>query len=371
VQKGRLLIVDDEHGIRELLISEFSKLGYAVSSALNGEDAISKLQSEIIDVVITDMKMPKIDGLDLLKYVKEHSAGTEVIIITGYATVENALDAMRNGAYDFIQKPFNIDELSALVEKAMEKSELKMLLAFYESSNAVYSSLNLEELFPIMTSLIKKATSSQDTSIVLVDSINKPYIANSTYARYSPQERSVGVLASKIYDDENMKAEPLFFETSNPPVGYEGIFAQDINISSVLAYPMIFNKKVIGYLVLTKAPSMQSFVKSDLRNVSIFVVQIAQSITNTRLYEKLEVKLAELEQTSLNLSNAKNRLRDVIGMPVSKMTETAAFISEKADYIVSLKDVPPSAATTAEEMKVKVLQCLQEIQNQEQRKKDN
>jgi DNA-binding response OmpR family regulator len=79
--------------------------------------------------------------------------------------VENALEAMRNGAYDFIQKPLNIDEVSALVDKAMEKNELKGLVALYESSNAIFSSLRLEKLFPIMISLLRDVTYSKDVSI--------------------------------------------------------------------------------------------------------------------------------------------------------------------------------------------------------------
>ncbi|MDR3275264.1 MAG: hypothetical protein LBS81_04755 [Endomicrobium sp.] len=79
--------------------------------------------------------------------------------------MENALEAMRNGAYDFIQKPLNIDEVSALVDKAMEKNELKGLVALYESSNAIFSSLRLEKLFPIMISLLRDVTYSKDVSI--------------------------------------------------------------------------------------------------------------------------------------------------------------------------------------------------------------
>jgi DNA-binding NtrC family response regulator len=124
--RGKILIVDDEDVIRELLVSKFSKLGYETVSAVNGEDALAKLNTEEVQVVITDMKMPKLGGLDVLKAVKEKSPKSEVIIITGHATVEDALNAMKGGAYDFIQKPFNIDELTALVEKAIEKINLEL-----------------------------------------------------------------------------------------------------------------------------------------------------------------------------------------------------------------------------------------------------
>lgn len=362
VQKGRILIVDDEQGIRDLLISEFSKLGYEVFSAINGEEAVSKLQAEKVDVVITDMKMPKVDGLELLKFIKEKTPETEVIIITGYATVENALDAMRSGAYDFIQKPFNIDELAALVEKALEKTELKMLVALYESSNAVFSSLKLEELFPIMTSLVKKVTYSQDASIFLLDNSNQLYLASSTYSRYAPQKKEIELLASKLYSDN--KTEPMFFETNSTPPGLESIFEQDTEIKSIIAFPIILQDKMMGYLFLTKTNAMSSYVRADLKNVAVFVAQIAQSIANTKLYEKLEVKIAELEQTSKDL----DQMKDMVNLPSSKMSDTALFISEKAEYVASLKDVPQSAINVLNEIKNKALQCLQEMKDRQENK---
>lgn len=362
VQKGRILIVDDEQGIRDLLINEFAKLGYEVFSSLNGEEAITKLQTEKVDIVISDMKMPKVDGLELLKFIKEKTPETEVIIITGYATVENALDAMRSGAYDFVQKPFNIDELTALVEKALEKTELKMLVALYESSNAVFSSLKLEELFPVMTSLVKKVTYSQDASIFLLDNNDNLYLASSTYSRYAPQKKEIELLASKLYEEK--KTEPLFFDTNNTPPGLDAIFGPDSEIRSTMSFPIMLNGKMMGYLFLTKTSSMSSFVRADLKNVAVFVAQIAQSITNTKLYEKLEVKIAELEQASKDLDHMKN----MVQLPTSKMNDTAIFISEKAEYVASLKDVPQSAVNVLNEIKNKAIQCLEELKASQEKK---
>ncbi|MDR1195704.1 MAG: response regulator [Endomicrobium sp.] len=361
VQKGRILIVDDEQGIRDLLISEFSKAGYEVFSAVNGEEAVSKLKTEKADIVITDVKMPKVDGLELLKFIKEKTPETEVIIITGYATVENALDAMRSGAYDFVQKPFNIDELSALVEKALEKTELKMLLALYESSNAVFSSLKLEDLFPVMTSLVKKVTYSQDASIFLLDNKDQLYLAYSTYSRYVPQKKEIELLASKLYDEN--RVEPLFFDTGSVPSGLDGIFEPDTEVKSAIAFPIMLNNKMMGYLFLTKTTAASSFVRADLKNTGVFVAQIAQSITNTKLYEKLEVKIAELEQASKDL----DQMKDMVKLPSAKVSDTVLFISEKAEYVASLKDVPQPAVTVLNEIKSKALQCFHEIKIQEQK----
>jgi FixJ family two-component response regulator len=312
VSKGRILIVDDESAIRELLISEFSKLGYETFSAENGNEAISKVDNERIHIVLTDMKMPKLDGLDFLKYVKEKSPETEVIIITGHATVENALNAMHNGAYDFIQKPFNIDELIALVDKAMEKNELKILVALYESSNAIFSSLKLEELFPVMISLLKNATSSKNVSIFLKDNIEQMYLAASSIPMFDSQRREVESLVLKVYGDSLKRYKSLVFNVGDSNhFEFENIFDEKTEIKSVLIYPMVLNNHIMGYLVLTKEAGMSSFIKSDLKNISVFAVQIAQSINNTKLYEKLEMKIAELEQVLSDLDVAKKEIQSL------------------------------------------------------------
>jgi FixJ family two-component response regulator len=306
--KGKILVVDDEDGIRELLVSEFSKLGYKTISAVNGEDALFKLSTEKVQVVITDMKMPKLGGIDLLKMVKSKSPESETIIITGHATVEDALSAMKNGAYDFVQKPFNIDELVALVEKAMEKNELRIMVALYESSNAIFSSLNLEELFPIMISLLKDITNSNDVSVFLLDS-DVMYLASSSIPMFDPQRRDLEDFVSEIYTDSTRYLKPIFFDTERPPMEFEKIYLSKVEIKSVLLYPIVLRSKMLGYLLLTKTVYQPSFVESDIKNVSIFVAQIAQAISNTKLYEKLKVKIDELEQTLVNLEKAKKEIQ--------------------------------------------------------------
>jgi YesN/AraC family two-component response regulator len=306
--KGKILIVDDEDGIRELLVSEFSKLGYKTISAGNGEDALVKLSTEKVQVVITDMKMPKLGGIDVLKAVKAKSPESEIIIITGHATIENALSAMRNGAYDFVQKPFNIDELVALVEKAMEKNDLKIMVALYESSNAIFSSLDLEELFPIMISLLKDITNSNDVSFFLLDK-ETMYLASSSIPMFDSQRRELEDFVAAIYSDSTKYLKAVFFDTQKPPVEFEKIPLSKTEMKSILLYPIVLRNKMLGYLLLTKLAHQTSFVESDIKNVSVFVAQIAQAINNTKLYEKLKIKISELEKTLVDLESARKEIQ--------------------------------------------------------------
>lgn len=129
----RILVVDDERGICDLLLKELTDKFYIVDAANDGAEAIERAKEVAYDVVICDIKMPRMDGLEVLEHIKRYHPETEVIMMTAYATVEDAVQAMRDGAYDFIEKPFNFDKLFALIDKAAEKRRLRTLIARYES----------------------------------------------------------------------------------------------------------------------------------------------------------------------------------------------------------------------------------------------
>lgn len=121
---SKILVVDDEAGFRDLLTYELGSRGHQVIAASNGEEALLNAQGKDIDVVVSDLTMPKRGGLDILGALKVIDPKIEVIMVTGYATLENAIQAMKLGAYDFITKPFQIDDLARLIDRALEKRRL-------------------------------------------------------------------------------------------------------------------------------------------------------------------------------------------------------------------------------------------------------
>jgi DNA-binding NtrC family response regulator len=123
--KAKLLIVDDEKNIREGLQKALSLDGYDVLLASDGQEAMERLEEGDTDLVITDLKMPILSGEEFLKNALERYSNLPIIILTAFGTIENAVEAMRNGAYDFITKPLNIDKLSLIVKRALENSLLK------------------------------------------------------------------------------------------------------------------------------------------------------------------------------------------------------------------------------------------------------
>ncbi len=122
-KKGiRILVVDDEPGMRDFLCYELTDAGYDVFTACDGLEAMAHFEKQPFPLIITDIMMPKMDGLQLLSRIKQIDPGVEVIMATGFGVVEHAVKAMKNGAFDFIQKPYTIQEMMGAVDKALEKS---------------------------------------------------------------------------------------------------------------------------------------------------------------------------------------------------------------------------------------------------------
>ena len=121
-----ILIVDDELSMREFLEILLANEGFEVSSAANGEEACSIIEKKKFDLVITDIRMDDVDGIDVLRKAKEVNSNTEVIIISAYATTNKAVEAMEGGAYDFIPKPFKVDEFKTIIREALHKKTISV-----------------------------------------------------------------------------------------------------------------------------------------------------------------------------------------------------------------------------------------------------
>jgi len=167
---NKILVVDDEQSMRDFLSIMLKKEGYDVVAAENGTDALKAVQNEIFDLVITDARMPQIDGIEVLRTVKEVSPETVVIMITAYASTETAVEAMKLGAYDYITKPFKVDEIKLIIQKALEKRSLRkeniLLKREIESrigfENFIGKSVPMQKIF----TLIRQVADTSSTVLI-------------------------------------------------------------------------------------------------------------------------------------------------------------------------------------------------------------
>src|ERR1700746_1535666 len=122
--KTRLLVVDDEKSIRRLCMTIGNTLGYLCTEAESAEAALGRLESDAPDLILTDLKLPAMSGVELLKQTKTLLPHTEVAIMTGHGSIESAVDAMKLGAYDYIEKPFRVEKMRLLLQRMAEKVRL-------------------------------------------------------------------------------------------------------------------------------------------------------------------------------------------------------------------------------------------------------
>ena len=210
--KAKILAVDDE----EIVLKSCRKIleggGHEVFTALSGQEALDLLKKEPIDIVITDIKMPVMDGMEVLERVKKEYPDVLVIIITGYSTVQSAVQAMKLGAFDYIPKPFTPDEVLVVVEKALEKKSLiyeniylrKELEAKYGFDNIIGSSPKMQEVYK----LIRKVAPTESTVLIRGESgTGKELIARAIHFN-SPRKQKpfvpvdCGVLAQELLESE-------------------------------------------------------------------------------------------------------------------------------------------------------------------------
>lgn len=181
-RKSKILVIEDEKNMREVMKILLEGEGYEVSIASQGAEGLRLLSKDIFDLTITDIKMPGVDGFQILKKALEISPETLVIMITAFGTTESAVEAMKLGAYDYVHKPFKIDEIRLVVKRALEKRKLrgevsilrKELQTKYKLENIVCKSAKMQELINV---LHKVAQSNASALITGESGTGKDFVA--------------------------------------------------------------------------------------------------------------------------------------------------------------------------------------------------
>ena len=185
-----ILIVDDEKSMREFLKILLAKEGYEVLAAADGEQALDMLAENSIDLVITDIRMPGISGLELLAKIKDEDEDIPVIMITAFASPNDAVQAMKNGAYDYISKPFNVDEIKTVIYTATNRTE------------STLKAQEAEELFPEIIGKSKEM-------LKIFDMINRIAPTPANVLIYGESGTGKELVAQAIHKKSNVFANPF------------------------------------------------------------------------------------------------------------------------------------------------------------------
>lgn len=189
-----LLVVDDDQEFRDILASHLSRSGFEVRAAGSGEEALTLCERRNFDVAIVDMMMPGMTGLDLLKRLKADHAECEVILLTGEGSIATAVEAMKLGAYDYLQKPFSLKELEAIAQKASERRNLRkevtQLKAALERTQPPADMVGQSPAMRDVYRLIEKAGPSDKAILILGESgTGKELVARALHRRSSRADK--------------------------------------------------------------------------------------------------------------------------------------------------------------------------------------
>lgn len=268
--KARILVIDDEGGIRSLLKQELTEVGYMVETAADGLEAVEKVAPGRFQLAISDLNMPKMGGIEAMCKIREIDPDIEFILMTGFASVESAVAAMKNGAYDYIQKPFNLDEILILVEKSLEKSEMRTMMGVYEASRSVFRSVQLDTLLTDVVNVALKVLKAESVSVLIPDESARFEVKAAAGAKYP------------AFDSD---AEEMF--KSKKPILQE----------TRIIYPLVIEDELLGIIDIHRSETQEHFSAMDMRYTTVLGSQIAQAIHNAKLYARLESVIQELKAT--------------------------------------------------------------------------
>lgn len=266
-----VLIVDDEDIIRDMAKEVLANEGYEVATAGDGRSALSRIKDGGIDLLLTDIKMPEIDGMELIKKAKKLDPDLLSIIMTGYATLETARKAIREGAYDYLLKPFDLIELRMAVSKAFqrrrleeENARLKQLAGLFEVSQKLSGTIEKDVLSNLLLKSAIAQTQAERGGVWLVDESGEIRRAV-TMGDNSDLKKMVGKAAQK--------GKPLSMASDEG----ETIFL-----------PLKMGKKVLGVMTLQKGKLGTSFSPGDRELLSLLANQAAISLENSHLFSNLQ-----------------------------------------------------------------------------------
>ncbi len=321
LETARILVVDDEKVIREILADFLTMEGYVVHAVEDGAQAIEELRKRSYNLVISDLKMPNLSGLELIQKISEESIPVLTVIMTGFGTVETAIEAMKRGAYDYILKPFKVEEVIHIVQRGLDRQRLqhenirlKDALSIYKISEAIATSLSVEKVLDLVLDATIDTVDADVVSLLLED----PKQAG----RFSERMRKVSERA-----DPGIEAPPLNLEEALPlfredrPLlvhgsrSYQFLAAPprelERRLVSLCSIPLKLNGRIIGMLNAYSYTRGNKFSEGQRKMLYVLASRAAVSIENARLYENLVD--ANKDLTTANVSLEENFQQTIIG----------------------------------------------------------
>lgn len=299
--KATILVIDDEPIVHESARRILEEEGYAVDGALRVDEAVQKLANRSYDVVLTDLMMPGRSGIEAIQIIAKDHPDTGVVVFTGFATVDSAVQSMKLGALDYLPKPFTPDELCEAIERAAHKvavarREREIERLYSEAERALSSSLDLKQVLNLICSSVVRLFNVKGAALLMYRKRDKT-LEYAASCGLSAQYVNKGVL-------ETSRSIPGTFQWASPLIVEEKDFdtvlqfpaeARKEKISSILSVPLRLNDTIIGFLRVYSSEK-HSFEKGEMSLLIKCAELGARAIENAMVCERVRNDIEEMKK---------------------------------------------------------------------------
>jgi len=302
---ARILIVDDESVITDILSDFLSLEGHEIATAGDGVTALKILEDAVYDLIISDLKMEPMSGLQLLEEVRRREFHGMVIIMTAFGTVETALEAMKKGAFDYILKPFKMEEVVQIVKRALavkkladENFELKETLSLYKMSEELDVTLKISDIIDTLLTFSHRHIKADLLEVFIYDRRKEKIDVHHGQSARTDEKVSPWLNPAKVYDD--VMSSRWIIGDSKIGAQYATLGAEHLPEHFVLV-PLVYRKEPLGFLLASSFSKNIQFTEGHRKFLSTMGNRTALSIANARLIDDMR---ATFRQTIQALARA-------------------------------------------------------------------
>ncbi len=307
-ERPRILVVDDEVVICDILRDFLDFEGFYVRTAHGGEGALKLLGEDGFDLLLTDLKMPGMDGLELLRRVADLERDTMTVIMTGFGTVETAIDAMKRGAFDYILKPFKPEEVVRVLRRALEKQALQRenfalreTVSFYELSEAMANDTPLDEQLAMIARIVRDTFGADGVAIIAQDPERPGTYVRRTSIGHDALEVQVEKLVHNFLAGSTVLAhgDEVRHWIANPETA-------ELDVRSYMAAPLKVRGATFGFLHAYTARQGVRFTEGQRKGLSVFSGRAANAIETARIYRNLQNTFTQTMESFARAIEAKD-----------------------------------------------------------------
>ncbi len=298
---GTVLVVEDEAIVRELIVHVLQRAGYWVLAATDGNDALNTLRDQPVDLILTDLRMPSMDGIELLQEVRKQHPSVDTIVLTAYGSIDSAVQALKLGAIDYLAKPFDINELLARVEQYYQQRQERDTLSLASTKPLIelYRILSRDTDLPTtldeILALVKDAFAADDVCVHLFDEWEQPGWSAQRCAGPEAQE---ALSASAIRALAEAPNPWRLSEADHPHNGAERPYGHIITV------PIAGGAEVLGALQILRQPEAAPYTEANAQQLHTFGAQIGLAMLHAETQRRLHRSFSERQEMSLSAAEA-------------------------------------------------------------------